>query len=355
VTRGLERELVAEVSAGDIVWLAGPEELGIGDTLSAPELEHPALAPLEIEEPTVSMFFLVNSGPLAGREGKAVAMRQIRERVARELHANVSLRMADLGRIDGIKVSGRGELHLGILIEEMRREGLEFCVSRPEVITVTDAAGGVQEPIEQLVIDVPGEHQGVVIEKVSRRRGELLGMHAGGAGMMRLEFRIPTRGLIGYRGEFLTDTRGLGIMASRFVAYGPWRGEIESRTRGSLVSMEAGAATSYALENLQERGALFISPGEPVYAGMIIGEHSRPKDLACNPAKKRHVTNVRSSTKEIDIRLDVPRKMSLEAAIEWIADDEYVEVTPKSIRMRKAILSYDERRKIERQAADAED
>jgi len=355
VIRGLERELVEEVSAGDIVWLAGPEELGIGDTLSAPELEHPALAPLEIEEPTVSMFFLVNSGPLAGREGKAVAMRQIRERVARELHANVSLRMADLGRIDGIKVSGRGELHLAILIEEMRREGLEFCVSRPEVITVTDAAGGVQEPIEQLVIDVPGEHQGVVIEKVSGRRGQLLGMHAGGAGMMRLEFRIPTRGLIGYRSEFLTDTRGLGIMASRFVAYGPWRGEVVCRTRGSLVSMEAGAATSYALENLQERGALFIGPGEPVYAGMIIGEHSRPKDLACNPAKRRHVTNVRSSTKEIDIRLDVPRKMSLEAAIEWIADDEYVEVTPKSIRMRKAVLSHDERRKLERQAADAED
>ena len=355
VIRGLERELVEEVSAGDIVWLAGPEELGIGDTLSAPELEHPALAPLEIEEPTVSMFFLVNSGPLAGREGKAVAMRQIRERVARELHANVSLRMADLGRIDGIKVSGRGELHLGILIEEMRREGLEFCVSRPEVITTTDAAGAVQEPIEQLVIDVPGEHQGVVIEKVSGRRGQLLGMHAGGAGMMRLEFRIPTRGLIGYRSEFLTDTRGLGIMASRFVAYGPWRGEVVCRTRGSLVSMEAGAATSYALENLQERGALFIGPGEPVYAGMIIGEHSRPKDLACNPAKRRHVTNVRSSTKEIDIRLDVPRKMSLEAAIEWIADDEYVEVTPKSIRMRKAVLSHDERRKLERQAADAED
>jgi GTP-binding protein len=355
VTRGLERELVGEVSAGDIVWLAGPEAIGIGDTLSAPELADPALPPLEIEEPTVSMFFLLNSGPFAGREGKAVTMRQIRERIERELHTNVSLRLADVGRIDGLKVSGRGELHLGILIEEMRREGLEFCVSRPEVITVADAAGGLQEPIEQLVIDVPEEHQGVTIEKVARRKGAMTDLHATGTGMIRMEFRIPTRGLIGYRSEFLTDTRGLGIMASRFVGYGPWRGEVESRTRGSLVSMETGPATSYALENLQDRGALFISPGEAVYAGMIIGEHSRPKDLACNPAKKRHVTNVRASTKEIDIRLDVPRKLSLEAAIEWIADDEYVEVTPKSIRMRKAILNYEERRRIERQEMDTEE
>ena len=352
VTRGLERELVGEVSAGDIVWLAGPEAIDIGDTLSAPELADPALPPLEIEEPTVSMFFLLNSGPFAGREGKAVTRRQIRERIERELHTNVSLRLADVGRIDGLKVSGRGELHLAILIEEMRREGLEFCVSRPEVITAADAAGGLQEPIEQLVIDVPEEHQGVTIEKLARRKGEMTALHAAGTGMIRMEFRIPTRGLIGYRGEFLTDTRGLGIMASRFVGYGPWRGEVESRTRGSLVSMETGPATSYALENLQDRGALFISPGEPVYAGMIIGEHSRPKDLACNPAKRRHVTNVRASTKEIDIRLDVPRKMSLEAAIEWIADDEYVEVTPKSIRMRKAILNYEQRRRIERQEQD---
>jgi GTP-binding protein len=298
------------------------------------------------------MFFLLNSGPFAGREGKAVTRRQIHERIERELHTNVSLRLADVGRIDGLKVSGRGELHLAILIEEMRREGLEFCVSRPEVITAADAAGGLQEPIEQLVIDVPEEHQGVTIEKLARRKGEMTALHAAGTGMIRMEFRIPTRGLIGYRGEFLTDTRGLGIMASRFVGYGPWRGEVESRTRGSLVSMETGPATSYALENLQDRGALFISPGEPVYAGMIIGEHSRPKDLACNPAKRRHVTNVRASTKEIDIRLDVPRKLSLEAAIEWIADDEYVEVTPKSIRMRKAILNYEQRRRIERQEQD---
>jgi GTP-binding protein len=278
-------------------------------------------------------------------------MRQIKERLERELHTNVSLRMEDVGRVDGVKVSGRGEMHLGVLIEEMRREGLELCVSRPEVITTSDGHGNVMEPIEQLVIDVPEQFQGAVIEKVSRRKGELVNMHATGTGVMRMEFRIPTRGLIGYRNEFLTDTRGLGIMASRFIDYGPWRGQVEARTRGSLVSMENGPTTSYALENLQERGVLFVGPGEPVYVGMIVGEHARPKDLDCNPAKKRHVTNVRSSTKEITIRLDVPRRMSLEAAIEWIADDEYVEVTPKSIRTRKAILSQEERRKIERQAA----
>jgi len=344
VTRGLERELVGEVSAGDIVWLAGPEELGIGDTLSAPELAEPALPPLEIEEPTVSMFFLANSGPLSGREGKAVTLRQIRERLERELHANVSLRMEEAGRIDGLKVSGRGELHLGVLIEEMRREGLELCVSRPEVITVSGPAGELQEPIEQLVIDVPEEYRGVIIEKVSRRKGKMVDMHGTAAGMVRLEFRIPTRGLIGYRSEFLTDTRGLGIMAARFESYGPWRGEVEHRTRGSLVSMATGLATSYALQNLQERGMLFIGPGDRVYAGMVVGEHCRARDLYCNPAKKRQVTNVRSSTKEITVRLDVPRRLSLEAAIEWIADDEYVEVTPQSIRTRKANLSHKEPR-----------
>jgi GTP-binding protein len=350
VTLGLERAEVSEISAGDIVWLAGLENVSIGDTVSAPEVGNPALPPLEIEEPTVSMFFLVNSGPFAGQEGRAVTMRQIKERLERELRTNVSLRMEDLGRPDGVKVLGRGELHLAVLVEEMRREGLELCVSRPEVITETDAEGELQEPIEHLVVDVPEEHQGVVIEKVSRRKGELMTMHAGGTGIMRLEFRIPTRGLIGYRGEFLTDTRGLGIMSSRFVGYGPWRGEVVARTRGSMVSMETGPATSYALENLQERGTLFIGPTEQAYVGMIVGEHSRTKDIDCNPAKKRHVTNVRSSTKEIDVGLAVPRKMSLEQAIEWIADDEYVEVTPKSIRMRKAVLSPEERRKIERQA-----
>ncbi|HNT89366.1 MAG TPA: GTP-binding protein, partial [Candidatus Hydrogenedentes bacterium] len=249
VTRGLDMVPTAEVTAGDIVTIAGPKEITIGDTLAAPELEDAALPPLEIEEPTVSMLFLVNSGPLAGRDGAAVTIRQIRTRLERELRTNVALRVEDIGRRDGVKVSGRGELHLAILIEEMRREGMELCVSPPEVITRQDAAGRLLEPMEELTIDVPVEYQGIVIEKVSRRKGEMTHMYNEGNGLLRLEFHIPTRGLIGYRGEFLTDTRGLGIMASRFVGYGPWAGEIVSRGRGSMISMDTGAATSYSLEN----------------------------------------------------------------------------------------------------------
>ena len=226
VTRGLDRQEVDEIHAGDIVWVNGPTEITIGDTLSAPDLPHPALPPLEIEEPTVSMFFLVNSGPFAGNEGQAVTLRQIKDRLERELRVNVALRVEDLGRPDGVKVSGRGELHLGILIEEMRREGVELCVSRPEVITQRDSAGRLLEPIEDLTIDVPDEFQGVVIETLAQRKGELTGMHNAGTGVVRLELTIPTRGLIGYRSDFLTDTRGLGIMSSRFVGYGPWRGDI---------------------------------------------------------------------------------------------------------------------------------
>lgn len=345
VTRGLERKEVEEVCAGDIVWLAGPEEIGIGDTFSAPGLESPALPPLEIGEPTVSMFFLVNSGPLSGREGCAVTMRQIRERLDREARVNVSLRVEETGRADRMKVSGRGELHLAILIEEMRREGMELCVTRPEVITSTDAAGNVLEPMEHLVIDVPEEFQGIVLEKVSRRRGEMSAMQDNGRGIIRFDFRIPTRGLIGYRGEFLTDTRGLGIMSSRFVGYGPWCGEIASRNRGSMISMDTGPATSYALKNLQVRGTLFVAPMDPVYAGMIVGEYSRPEDMPCNPTKKKHLSNCRSATKELFEGLKVPRTLTLEGAIEWIAPDELVEATPKSIRVRKAILDAEARKK----------
>jgi len=350
VTRGLERVAVDDVSAGDIVWLAGPEEIAIGDTFSDPGLRDPALPPLEIEEPTVSMFFLVNSGPFAGQEGRAVTMRQIRERLEREVRTNVALRVEKLDRADRIKVSGRGELHLAILIEEMRREGMEFCVSRPEVIIHRDADGKVSEPMERLILDIPEEYQGIVIEKLARRKGELVHVENAGTGMIRQEFSIPTRGLIGYRGEFLTDTRGLGIMSSRLTGYGPWRGEINPRTRGSMVSMETGAATTYSIENLQERGTLFISPGEKVYDGMVVGESARPQDLPCKATKKRHVTNHRSSTKDIDVRLDVPRKHTLESAIEWIADDELVEITPESIRTRKAILNESERRRVGRRA-----
>jgi GTP-binding protein len=348
VTRGLERQEVEKIHAGDIVWVNGPADIMIGDTLSTPDLPDPALPPLEIEEPTVSMFFLVNSGPFAGREGHPVTLRQIKDRLDRESRVNVALRVEDLGRPDGVKVSGRGELHLGILIEEMRREGIELCVSRPEVITHRDEQGRLIEPMEQLTIDVPGEFQGIVIEKLAQRKGELVGMHNAGTGIVRVEMIIPTRGLIGYRGDFLTDTRGLGIMASRFVGYGPWRGEVAHRERGSLVSMEDGPATSYSLENLQARGTLFISPMDRLYAGMIVGEHSRSGDLACNPTKTKKLGNYRAETKEIDVGLKVPREMSLDQALEWIAGDELVEVTPKSVRIRKAILDSEERKKANR-------
>jgi len=353
VTRGLERVEVEEVSAGDIVWVAGPEEITIGDTLSAPEVASPALAPLEIEEPTVSMFFLVNDGPLSGGEGRVLTLRQIKERLERELRVNVALRVEDLGRPDGVKVSGRGELHLAILIEEMRREGAELCVSRPEVITKTDAAGHLLEPIEQLIVDVPQGCRGVVMEKLARRKGELTGMPHTGTSILRLQYEIPTRGLIGYRSEFLTDTRGLGMMTSRFIGYGRWRGEVVHRTRGSLVSMESGDATGYQLENLSQRGTLFVSPMDRIYTGMVVGEHSRPGDLPCNPTKKKQLTNHRASVKEVDVGLHVPRKLSLDAALAWIAEDELVEVTPKSIRMRKAILAPTARRRAERRAVAA--
>jgi GTP-binding protein len=346
ITRGLERVEKQSVSAGDIVWLAGPDDIGIGDTFSDPDLEAAALPPLEIEEPTVSMFFLVNNGPFAGQDGRAVTLRQIKDRLERELRVNVALRVEDLGRPDGVKVSGRGELHLAILIEEMRREGMELCVSRPEVITHRDSKDRLLEPIEQVVIDVPEEYQGTVIQELSsQRKGELTSMHNNGAGLVRLEFTLPTRGLIGYRNDFLTETRGLGVMSSRFTGYGAWRGDIPGRSRGSLVSQADGEAASYSLENLQLRAVLFVSNMEPVYEGMIVGENSRGDDMICNPTKKKQMGNYRQSTKEIDAGLKVPRTLTLESALEWIADDELVEVTPKAVRVRKHILSGEERKK----------
>ncbi|MBX7256816.1 MAG: translational GTPase TypA [Candidatus Hydrogenedentes bacterium] len=351
VTRGLESIDTDEVCAGDIVSIAGPKDIHIGDTFSAPELENPALPPLEIEEPTVSMLFCVNTGPFAGQEGKAVTLRQIKERLDRELRTNVALRVEDLGRADGVKVSGRGELHLAILIEEMRREGLELCVSAPEIITHTDDNGQLLEPMEELIIDVPGDYQGVVIEKISKRKGELFNMHNAGTGLLRLEFKIPTRGLIGYRNEFLTDTRGLGIMSSRFTGYEPWCGEVVARQRGSMISMDTGEITSYSLDNLQERGTLFVKPMERVYTGMIIGENSRPGDLPCNPTKRKALTNHRAAGKDHVAQLDVPRTLTLDTALEWIAPDELVEVTPQSIRVRKAVLDHEERKRIEKRTA----
>jgi GTP-binding protein len=348
VTRGLQRVEADKITAGDIVWLAGPGEIGIGDTFSVVEDPAAALKPLEIEEPTVSMFFLVNTGPFSGNDGTAIMLRQLKERLQRELRVNVALRMEDLGRSDGVKVSGRGELHLAILIEEMRREGLEFCVSRPEVITRRDGVGNTLEPIEQVIIDVPEEYQGIVIEKLARRKGELRAVENAGTNVVRMEFEIPTRGLIGYRSEFLTDTRGLGMMASRFVGYGVWRGEIISRNHGSVVSIATGLTTAYSIEGLQERAVIFVEPTERVYCGQIVGENSRPGDLTCNPTKRKNLTNHRSSTKDIGVALDVPRKMTLEQAMEWVAADELVEVTPKAIRMRKAILDSLQRKRAQK-------
>ena len=348
VTRGLKRIEVDQISAGDIVWLAGPDEIGIGDTFSASEEPEAALKPLDIEEPTVSMFFLINNGPFSGSEGTAITLRQLKDRLTRELRVNVALRMEDQGQADGLKVSGRGELHLAILIEEMRREGLEFCVSRPEVIIHQDTNGNLLEPIEQLIMDVPEEYQGVIIEKLARRKGDLKTIENAGTNVIRIEFEIPTRGLIGYRSEFLTDTRGLGIMTSRFMRYDAWRGEINLRNRGSVISMDTGSTTAYALEGLQERTVTFVEPGERVYGGQIVGENSRPHDFTCNPTKRKNLTNHRSSTKDIAVTLDVPRKMSLEQAIEWIGPDELVEVTPKAIRMRKAILDSDQRKRSQK-------
>jgi len=348
VTNGLDSVAADEVSAGDIVTIGGPKELRIGDTVGALDYAGGPLKPLEIEEPTVSMLFMVNGGPFAGREGAAVTLRQIRDRLNKELRTNVALRVEEADRSDSLKVSGRGELHLAILIEEMRREGMEMCVSPPEIITHTGENGELLEPMEELVADVPIEHQGTVIEKVSQRKGELKHMHNEGHGLVRLEFLIPTRGLIGYRGEFLTDTRGLGIMASRFTGYGPWAGAINPRSRGSLISMDTGDATSYSLENLQQRGVLFVSPMDPVYEGMVVGESARPGDMPCNPTKRKALTNHRAAGKDHNEGLDVPRKLTLDQALEWIAADELVEVTPKSIRIRKLYLQLEDRKREEK-------
>jgi len=348
ITRGLTRVETDEISAGNIVWLAGPPEIGIGDTFTKSEDTKEALKPLEIEEPTLSMFFLVNNGPFSGQDGTAIMFRQLKERLERELRVNVALRMEDVGRPDGVNVSGRGELHLAILIEEMRREGLEFCISRPEVIAHLDENGNVLEPMEQLIIDVPEEHQGIVIEKLAKRKGGLISVENAGTNTIRIEFEIPTRGLIGYRSEFLTDTRGLGIMTSRFVGYGPWRGDIVLRSKGSVISIDTGLATAYALEGLQERSVIFIEPTEKIYTGQIVGENSRDMDMTCNPTKRKNLTNHRSSTKDIGVKLDVPRKMTLEQAMEWVRDDELVEVTPKSIRIRKTILDINERKRVKK-------
>jgi GTP-binding protein len=346
---GLERKPVEEAEAGDIVLVNGIEEVGIGATLT--DLEHPEALPLlKVDEPTLTMNFLVNASPLAGREGKFVTSRQIRERLERETKSNVALRVEYPEDTDTFIVSGRGELHLTILLENMRREGYELAVSRPRVV-FKEVNGQKCEPYELLTVDVEDANQGAVMEELGRRRGDLLEMNPDGKGRVRLDYRIPARGLIGFQGAFMTMTRGTGIMSHVFDDYAPAKGEMEERRNGVLVSQDDGAAVAYALWKLQERGRMFVRPGDPVYEGMIIGVHARDNDLVVNPIKTKQLTNIRAAGKDEAIDLTPPIALTLEYAVEFIADDELVEITPQSIRLRKRHLKEHERKRAERAAA----
>jgi GTP-binding protein len=347
---GLQRVQVAEAEAGDIVLVNGIEELGIGSTLCHPD-NADAMPPLKVDEPTLTMNFMVNASPLAGREGKYVTSRQIRERLERETKSNVALRVEYPEDTDTFIVHGRGELHLTILLENMRREGYEIAVSRPRV--VYKEIGGVRcEPFEVLTVDVEEANQGGAMEELGRRRGELLAMQPDGKGRVRLDYRIPARGLIGFQGEFMTLTRGTGVMSHVFDEYAPAKAEeMAERRNGVLVSQDDGVAVAYALWKLQERGRMFVVPGEPVYEGMIVGIHSRDNDLVVNPIRTKQLTNIRASGKDEAIDLVPPIGLTLEYAVEFIADDELVEITPKSIRLRKRFLKEAERRRAERAAA----
>ena len=346
--RGLERVSLEEALAGDIVLVTGVEEVGIGVTLT--DVEQPEALPLlKVDEPTLTMNFQVNTSPFAGQEGKFVTSRQVRERLTRELQSNVALRVEDTEDADVFIVSGRGELHLTVLLESMRREGYEVAVSRPRVV-VKEIGGAKCEPFEILTADVEEHHQGPVMEALGARRGDLLDMQSDGRGRVRLDYRIPARGLIGFQSEFLNLTRGNGIASHVFDEYAPMKPDIPSRRNGGLVSGEQGAAVAYALWKLQERGRMFVSPGERVYEGMLVGIHSRDNDLVVNPVREKHLTNVRSSGKDDAILLTPPIKLTLELAVEFIEDDELIEITPKSIRLRKRLLTDSERRR-ERRAA----
>ena len=340
---GLKRVEIEQAAAGDIVCLAGIEGITIGETISDPE-NHVRIPPIAIDEPTVSMIFGVNTSPMAGRDGQYVTSRNLRDRLEKELLGNVSLRVEDTDSPEQLKVIGRGELQLSILIEMMRREGFEVQVSRPDIVT-KEIDGVRSEPVEDLVIDVPEEFQGVVIAMAGTRRGIMTKMVNHGSGRVRLEFRIPARGLIGFRSQFLTDTKGTGIMNHLFAGWEPWHGAIPSRATGALVADRIGVATAYAIYNLQERGEIFVEPATTVYEGMIVGENSRQNDMDVNVTKEKKQTNMRASTADEAIRLIPPRIISLEQAIEFINDDELVEVTPKSIRLRKRILASNMRPK----------
>ena len=334
---GLNKVDVREAGIGSIVAISGIADLHIGDTLCA--VENPVPIPFQkISEPTIAMQFLVNDSPLAGKEGKYITSRHIRDRLFRELNTDVSLRVEETDDTDRFKVSGRGELHLSVLIENMRREGYEFAVSKPEVLYREDEKGHKLEPMERVYVDVDDEFSGTVIQKLSERKGELQGMNANATGSTRLEFLIPSRGLIGYRGEFLTDTKGTGVMNAEFEGYGPYKGDIQYRKTGSLIAFEDGESITYGLFNAQERGTLFIGPGEKVYSGMVVGQNGKAEDIELNVCKTKKLTNTRSSSADEALRLTPPKILSLEQALEFIDTDELLEITPKNIRIRKKIL-----------------
>jgi GTP-binding protein len=349
--RGLERRPIDEAEAGDIIAIAGLAETTVADTIAAPEVGEP-LPAIPVDPPTLAMTFAVNDSPLAGREGSKVTSRMIVERLRREAEGNVAIRVSESDEKDAVEVAGRGELQLGVLIETMRREGYELAISRPRVLFKSDPATGQRlEPIEEAQIDVDEEYAGVVVEKLAHRKGEMIDMRPSGGGKLRLTFVAPTRGLIGYQGEFLTDTRGTGIMSRLFHGYAPWKGPIDGRRNGVLISTGDGAAVAYALWNLEDRGPMFITPGTQVYQGMIIGAHTRDNDLDVNPIKGKQLTNIRTTSKDEAVKLTPPIQMTLEQAIAYIADDELVEVTPKSIRLRKRYLDPNERKRQSRAAA----
>jgi len=341
---GLNKVEVREAGIGSIVAISGIADLHIGDTLCSPDAPN-AIPFQKISEPTIAMYFMVNDSPLAGKEGKFITSRHLRERLFRELNTDVSLRVEETDSTDSFKVSGRGELHLSVLIENMRREGYEFAVSKAEVLYHYDEKGHKLEPMEQVYIDVPEEFAGNVIEKLGQRKGELVNMTPGHSGTTRLEFMIPSRGLIGYRGEFMTDTKGNGIMKAIFDSYAPYKGDIQYRKQGSLIAFEAGDAITYGLFNAQERGTLFIGAGEKVYAGMVIGQTGRSEDIEVNVCKTKKLTNTRSSSADDALRLSPPRILSLEQALDFIDTDELLEVTPKSLRIRKKILDHTMRKR----------
>ncbi|MGA7324402.1 MAG: translational GTPase TypA [Rhodomicrobium sp.] len=349
--RGLERQPVEEAVAGDIVAIAGLSKATVADTICDPQVSE-ALPAQPIDPPTLTMTFRINDGPFAGQEGDKVQSRVIRDRLFREVEGNVALRISETQDSDSYEVSGRGELQLGILIETMRREGFELTVSRPRVVFETDPKTGQRlEPIEEVIIDVDEEHSGAVVSKLSERRGDLIEMRPSGGGRQRLIFRVPTRGLIGYQGELLADTRGTGIMNRLFHGYAPYKGEIQGRRNGVLISNSTGDAVAYALWNLEDRGPMMIEPQTRVYPGMIVGEHTRSNDLEVNVLKGKQLTNIRTTSKDEAVRLTPPMRMPLEKALAYIQDDELVEVTPKSIRLRKRHLDSNERKRFEKLAA----